>query len=650
MESIIYFILAALGLGLLIFIHELGHYIVARRVGMRVEVFSIGFGKPIYSRTRNGVKWQIGWLPLGGYVRFAGMEKEGKVEPSQIKDGFFGKKPIDRIKVALAGPLVNIVFALILFSIIWNFGGREKNFSQFTKRLGWVDQSSELYQNNIRPGDEILSYDGHNIISFRDHYYAPLLAGKDINIQGVRVDYLTQQKVPFDLNVKPYPHPDFFGMDLLTTGVLAPSAYLFYGVYGVPDSGLLIEGSPMKESGIELGDRFFWMDGELLFSLSQMHHFLKEGKALLTVQRGNEILLKRAPRIKLNEFNLQPQHYEELKDWYYEIGKTGPLLELNYIPYDLNLECVVEGFLSFIDLDDEKKAFPSITYSILDTPLEPGDKILAVDGKPINKTYELLKAVQEHRTLLIVKRGPEQQKIEPWKKADLEFDQDIHWEDLNAIIATIGVNTQIKESGEFHLLNSVIPIPLMNFPMGEEKKAEVIEFQQEELIRIEQIQDVEKKEEMLELFREQKKQPILGVQGIRDKPVNYNPSPIELSLNIVKETFRTLSSLFVGDLSPKWLSGPVGIVQVMHHSWSLGILEGIFWLGTISLSLGILNLFPIPVLDGGYIILAIIEMITKRPLKARTLERLIFPFIVFVILIFIFLTYHDLSRLVNQMF
>ena len=88
----------------------------------------------------------------------------------------------------------------------------------------------------------------------------------------------------------------------------------------------------------------------------------------------------------------------------------------------------------------------------------------------------------------------------------------------------------------------------------------------------------------------------------------------------------------------------------MHHSWSVGILEGLFWLGTISLSLGILNLFPIPVLDGGYIVISLIEMITGKPFKTRTIERLILPFVIFIILVFVFLTYHDLSRLLTQIF
>ena len=87
--SIIYLLLAALALGFLILIHELGHYFVARREGMIVEVFAIGFGKPIFSWQRNGVKWQVCWLPFGGYVKIAGMEKRGILSLTKFLTAFF---------------------------------------------------------------------------------------------------------------------------------------------------------------------------------------------------------------------------------------------------------------------------------------------------------------------------------------------------------------------------------------------------------------------------------------------------------------------------------------------------------------------------------------------------------------------------------
>ena len=169
--SIIYLLLAALALGFLILIHELGHYFVARREGMIVEVFAIGFGKPIFSWQRNGVKWQVCWLPFGGYVKIAGMEKKGDLEPYQISNGFFSKSPAARIRVALAGPLVNIFMALLLFTMIWICGGRLKPFSEYTHLIGWVDRSSQVYTMGVRPGDEISKINGRPFTGFNELIY-----------------------------------------------------------------------------------------------------------------------------------------------------------------------------------------------------------------------------------------------------------------------------------------------------------------------------------------------------------------------------------------------------------------------------------------------------------------------------------------------
>lgn len=204
--SAFYIILAILGLSFLIFIHELGHYWMARRVGMRVETFAIGFGRPIYSWERKGVRWQIGWLLFGGYVKIAGQDFEKERDPYTIPDGFFGKSPLDRIKVAFMGPFVNLVFAFLVFGFIWLSGGREKNFSDYTQIIGWVDPRSELYTAGLRPGDEIISYNGQPYRSSKDNLYAAMLSGDQVEVNTLKVDYKTGKKTPAVYTIKPYPH------------------------------------------------------------------------------------------------------------------------------------------------------------------------------------------------------------------------------------------------------------------------------------------------------------------------------------------------------------------------------------------------------------------------------------------------------------
>ena len=191
MLTILYVILALLGLSFLVFIHELGHYFVARKEGMRVEVFSIGLGKPLLSWMHKGVKWQLCPLLVGGYVRIAGMEKEGDLEPHEVPEGFYSKKPWARIKVALAGPIINLIFAIIVFSIIWLLGGREKPFHQFTHLIGFIEPQSELYQKGVRSGDELLEYNGKYINNFDDLKFAYLANGGPAEVEGNKINYFT---------------------------------------------------------------------------------------------------------------------------------------------------------------------------------------------------------------------------------------------------------------------------------------------------------------------------------------------------------------------------------------------------------------------------------------------------------------------------
>jgi regulator of sigma E protease len=207
--SLFYLILAILGLSFLIFIHELGHYWMARRVGMKVETFSIGFGKPIFSWMRDGVKWQIGWLPFGGFVKIAGMENEADptISPYDIPDGFYGKTPWQRIKVAFMGPFVNLLFAFLLFGLLWSLGGRDKNFSDVTSKIGWVDPKSELYASGIRPGDEVTAYDDHPFKGLKDHFYAAITGVGDVAIHGNKAAGIDTEIKPFEVKVKGYQNP-----------------------------------------------------------------------------------------------------------------------------------------------------------------------------------------------------------------------------------------------------------------------------------------------------------------------------------------------------------------------------------------------------------------------------------------------------------
>lgn len=647
--SIIYVLLAILGLSFLIFIHELGHYWMARRVGMRVETFAIGFGKPLYSWEKDGVKWQIGWLLFGGYVKIAGTETDNGVDPYDIPDGFFGKGAWSRIKVAFMGPFVNLIFALIVFTFLWTTGGRDKNFAEFTQKLGWIDSNSELYSAGIRPGDEISEYDGYAFQGQKDHLYAPMIGAGNVNVKGNRINYQTDERTPFEYTVKTYPHPSSLDKNFVTAGILDSANYIFYDRLTSGEENPLFEGAPLRKSGIQYGDRILWVDGELIFSTAQLSDILNDGRIMLTVMRGDKVFLRRVPRVFAQDLRPNFEFREELTDWQYEAGLNArKFQDLKVIPYNLSFDCIVESVLRFVDKTDQEKAFPEQLFSKEDESLMPGDVIVAVQGVPVSRSYELLKELQEKRVNIVVQRNDLESEPLSWNEADAAFVQNVDMEQLAKIAHGIGTGKTITTLGNLVLLKTITPIPRADFPMSDEAKAWLEAEKLEKRKIIEGIEDPEKRRQLIQMVEASENLVLLGLPNLQDRKVIYNPRPTQLFANVTYETWRTLQALFSGALSPKYMTGPVGIVHVVHSTFMISLKEALFWIGFISLNLGFLNLLPIPVLDGGTIVFSFFELITGKRIKTKTLEKIIVVFAVLLISFFVFLTYNDIVRVFGK--
>ena len=155
-------------LGVLVFIHEMGHYLAARWRGIHVDRFSIGFGKALASWTdRRGTIWQVAWIPLGGYVKLHGMENPSDVtdeERAKWRDGeTFHEKPVgDRAIVVAAGPVANFLLAAVLFAGLFVAIGQPVG----TTTVGIVAEGAAADRAGIRVGDRILSLDGEAVRRF----------------------------------------------------------------------------------------------------------------------------------------------------------------------------------------------------------------------------------------------------------------------------------------------------------------------------------------------------------------------------------------------------------------------------------------------------------------------------------------------------
>jgi len=160
-------------IGPLIFVHEMGHYLVGRWCGIHADTFSIGFGREIAGWTdRRGTRWKIGWLPLGGYVKFAGdMDAAGQPSddwlslPPEERARTFQAKPVwQRFVVVAAGPATNFLFAILIFMGIFAAVGQQKSVPV----VGDVTAGMPAEKAGIRAGDRILTIDGRPMESFED--------------------------------------------------------------------------------------------------------------------------------------------------------------------------------------------------------------------------------------------------------------------------------------------------------------------------------------------------------------------------------------------------------------------------------------------------------------------------------------------------
>jgi regulator of sigma E protease len=161
-------------LTIVVFFHELGHFLVARWCGVRVLVFSIGFGPEIIGfNDRHGTRWKIAAIPLGGYVKFYGDENAASVPDTdqlaamseqQRRESFFHKGVGARAMIVAAGPIANFILAIVIFAAVFMFYGKQST----TARVDTVQPESAAAAAGFKPGDVVLAINGRKIESFSD--------------------------------------------------------------------------------------------------------------------------------------------------------------------------------------------------------------------------------------------------------------------------------------------------------------------------------------------------------------------------------------------------------------------------------------------------------------------------------------------------
>jgi regulator of sigma E protease len=161
-------------LTVVVFFHELGHFWVARRCGVKIDAFAVGFGPEIIGfNDRHGTRWKLCAIPLGGYVRFHGddsaastpdVKKLEKMGDEERRVSFFHQPVRNRAAIVAAGPIANFILAIVIFSAIFMVYGRQVT----TARVDSVQAASAASEAGIQPGDLVLSIDGRTIENFND--------------------------------------------------------------------------------------------------------------------------------------------------------------------------------------------------------------------------------------------------------------------------------------------------------------------------------------------------------------------------------------------------------------------------------------------------------------------------------------------------
>src|SRR5574344_1632318 len=158
-------------LPIVVLIHELGHFLAARYFGIRVDAFSIGFGKPIIKwKDKKGTEWRIAWIPLGGYVSLYGQdmlferEKYKDLPKAEKKDHYLSVSAWKQAIVISAGVIFNFILAFLIYLFIFSFSP----IKQVPAYVGNVMEDSIALKQDIRKGDKITSINGFQILSFDD--------------------------------------------------------------------------------------------------------------------------------------------------------------------------------------------------------------------------------------------------------------------------------------------------------------------------------------------------------------------------------------------------------------------------------------------------------------------------------------------------
>jgi regulator of sigma E protease len=664
-----------LGLGLVIFFHELGHFMVAKWCNVHVERFSIGIGPIIWSRQKGETEYALSALPFGGYVKMLGQDdmdanQMTSTEIAENPRAYSSKTVPQRMAIISAGVIMNVVTGFLFFMICYRIGVEEPS-----PIIGSVVPGFPAWNAGLRAGDRVTAVNGEEIRSFGDIFNAVVLSSGEVRIQGVHEDGVT-----FDETMSPEKGVvgRSVGISPAMTPRLSPS---ILDDRMIPRPGLPASAA---KGQFHAGDQLISLQGEPVKSFSQLQ--------LLTARNAeNELTyVFERPESKDSEGRKTPKQEITIRVPPAEVKSIGLWMAIGPV------KAVRKGSIAEaagLMVGDRIVAVDGQTVGRDCDPLQLPNYCAARAGQEVTITIERqtpATGVQTQEIRLIPSDLPGWTETPAYQTSPLPIPAIGAAFQVQPRIAKIIPGSEAEKSGIFREGQKITKISLEH-TASKDADAEIPAA--EKVIRILKLSDLDEKQPgtvedinwayaFAAIQHEPDRQVRLYIEDGDNTPshllvahetvpgwhtwirgINGWENAVErqqagsladafaLGLRKTKNTginiYMTLRSLIRRDLPVDSLSGPLGIVNIGYKVAERGTTDLLLFLGFLSINLAVINFLPIPVLDGGHMVFLLWEGISRRKPNARVIGWAHGIGIIFIISLFIFVMYLDIF--VNKM-
>ncbi len=565
-------IYAIILLGVLIFVHELGHFIFAKLADIKVDCFSLGFGPKLVGFKRGETEYCISAFPLGGYVKMLGEDPDEEIDPKDRGRAFTDKSKGWRAIILVAGPMFNLILPIIIY--FFYFWGIQQYPST---HINVVIPGKPAFKAGLQPGDQIMAVQGKEVKLWSQLTEEIGKAyDQDISLRIKRGDEILAIKVkPETIKAK-----NVFGQDKKSGKIGVSHARLSASI------GITSPNSLAFQAGLRTFDLVKEINGqpvEDFFILKSLLAANKDDKISFKVERASSPPKGQIPKNS-------PQNQQDIRKNAAKVEDSKSIISLDLvIPPDLSAQADRSpDFASVLGIESSSPYIFTVQKGTLAAQqgLLKGDRLISLNGQPIQYWW----TVEE----ILAKNGNHQAAIK-FRRAGQLFSQQF---------SILQKEKDDKYGRRYQEHN-----------FGARGK---ITFLPGEMIEVK-----------------------LG-------PLEAAAKSFNQAFRVMEVMLKAISFLISGDIPLKSLGGPIMIFDIAGKAAREGWSQYLWIMALISINLGLLNLFPIPVLDGGHLLLLGVEVVTRKPLsmKIRQVTNTIGITLLFLLMLFAFV--NDIKRYWND--